>query len=156
MRSPVLAFGIVVVLSMWLGAMLITSAVVAPAAFAVLPSRTLAGALVGRVLPVLFIAAIAIGAATVVASHRVNPSAVVASVVMIAASAIAQFMISPRIERIRTAVGGPIDALGVTDPRRMDFGRLHGISVLLLGLAGLGAVIALVTTARIIIRAKAA
>ena len=42
----------------WIGAALITVAVVAPGAFAVLPSRTMAGAMVGRVLPALFIAGI--------------------------------------------------------------------------------------------------
>ena len=39
---------------LWLGAALLFIAVVAPAAFAVLPSRALAGLVVGRVLPVLF------------------------------------------------------------------------------------------------------
>ena len=50
-----------VVLSLWLGAALVVGAVVAPAAFAVLPTRTLAGALVGRVLPALFWSGAAVG-----------------------------------------------------------------------------------------------
>src|SRR2546430_1569733 len=41
-------------LAVWIGAALLFALVVAPAAFAVLPSRTLAGALVGRGLPVIF------------------------------------------------------------------------------------------------------
>ncbi|MDE3217575.1 MAG: DUF4149 domain-containing protein, partial [Gemmatimonadota bacterium] len=40
--------------SVWLGAAVLLAAAVAPAAFAVLPSRSLAGDLVGRVLPVIF------------------------------------------------------------------------------------------------------
>ena len=51
----------VVALSAWLGAAVLVAAVVAPAAFAVLPTRTLAGALVGRVLPVLFYSGAVVG-----------------------------------------------------------------------------------------------
>ena len=43
-------------LSALLGAGILFASVVAPAAFAALPSRSLAGALVGRVLPVVFVA----------------------------------------------------------------------------------------------------
>ena len=41
-------------LALWLGAAGFFSAAVAPALFAVLPTRTLAGEVVGRVLPVVF------------------------------------------------------------------------------------------------------
>jgi len=47
-----------ILLSAWLGAGVLFATVVAPAAFAVLPSRALAGALVGRVLPVIFVSGI--------------------------------------------------------------------------------------------------
>jgi len=53
-----------ILLSAWLGAAVLVTTVVAPAAFAVLPSRTLAGALVGRVLPVLFIAGLVVALAS--------------------------------------------------------------------------------------------
>ena len=52
---------VITLLAAWLGATIIVGAVVAPAAFAVLPSRTLAGALVGRVLPPLFWSGVAVG-----------------------------------------------------------------------------------------------
>ena len=55
---------ILVLLSAWLGAAVLVATVVAPAAFAVLPTRTLAGALVGRVLPVLFIAGLVVALAS--------------------------------------------------------------------------------------------
>jgi hypothetical protein len=51
----------VVGLSAWLGAAVLAATVVAPAAFAVLPTRSLAGALVGRVLPVLFYGGAVVG-----------------------------------------------------------------------------------------------
>jgi len=41
-------------LAVWLGAALFFSVAVAPALFAVLPSRTLAGEVVGRLLPGIF------------------------------------------------------------------------------------------------------
>jgi hypothetical protein len=43
-----------ILLAAWLGAALYFSIIVTRAAFAVLPSRTLAGALVGQTLPVLY------------------------------------------------------------------------------------------------------
>ena len=136
------------VLAVWLGAAILVAAVVAPAAFAVLPSRSLAGALVGRVLPVVFIAGIIvalIAAACEMTVSRTQLSIrVTAPLLALAAGcAIAQFVIAPRIERIRVAVGGPIDALGENDPNRVLFGRLHAISVLWLGVAMLGAVVAI-------------
>jgi len=51
----------IVLLAAWLGAAIFFSVVVAQAAFAVLPTRTLAGALVGRILPVLFFAGMILG-----------------------------------------------------------------------------------------------
>ena len=59
-----------VALSAWLGAGLLFAAVVAPAAFRVLPSRALAGALAGAVLPVLFWTGAAVGVWGVLALRR--------------------------------------------------------------------------------------
>jgi hypothetical protein len=50
-------------LGAWIGAALLMAAAVAPAAFAVLPTRALAGALVGRVLPPVFGGGIVVGLA---------------------------------------------------------------------------------------------
>jgi hypothetical protein len=132
--------------SAWLGAATIVSAVVAPAAFDVLPSRALAGALVGRVLPVLFWSGMVLAVTTVALTWQLpaRPQRVAAGVMFFLGCAAAQLIVSPRIERIRAAVGGPIDALAASDPRRLDFGRLHGISVGLLGLAGIAALVLLV------------
>jgi hypothetical protein len=141
----------VVALSAWLGAALLVATVVAPAAFAVLPTRTLAGALVGRVLPVLFYSGAAIGILAALAGRTATPSAgrVIAAVAMVATCLAAQLVVAPRIERVRTAAARPIDELAVGDPRRAAFGRLHGASVLLLGIAGIAAAAALVLTLRV-------
>jgi hypothetical protein len=140
----------VVALSAWLGAALLVAAVVAPAAFAVLPSRTLAGALVGRVLPVLFYSGAAVGLAVAMLARGTTTSAarVVAGAVMATTCLAAQLLVAPRIERIRVDAARPIDELAPGDPRRAAFGRLHGVSVLLLGAAALAGGAALVLTLR--------
>ena len=152
MSAPSLLDGrlaVIVLLAAWLGATLIVGAVVAPAAFAVLPTRTLAGALVGRVLPPLVWSAAAIGVvAAVMARRSHHTSAFVAALVIAAASTTAQLIVAPKIEAVRASVGGPIDALPRDDARRVVFGRLHGASVALLGLAGAAALVTLLLTAR--------
>lgn len=138
-------------LALWLGAAAFFSIVVARAAFAVLPTRTLAGALVGRVLPVLFLAGLAVGLAVLaleLPAMRERWGRLAAAAVMVAACGIAQFLIAPRIERLRAAIGGPLEALAADDPARAAFGRLHAVSVGWLGLAILAALVALVLTWR--------
>lgn len=140
---------VIALLAAWLGATIIVGAVVAPAAFAVLPTRTLAGALVGRVLPPLFWSGAAAGAImAVVARRSQHTAAFVAALAMAAACLAAQLIVAPRIEAVRVSSTGPIDALPRDDARRLAFGRLHGASVALLGLAGVAATAALLLTAR--------
>ena len=140
----------VVVLSAWLGAAVLAAAVVAPAAFAVLPTRSLAGALVGRVLPVLFYGGAVVGAVAVLLgrSWTTSVARLVAGVIMVATCLAAQLIVAPRIERVRADAGRPIDELAVGDPRRTAFGRLHGASVMLLGIAAVAGGAALVLTLR--------
>ena len=139
---------IVALLAAWLGATIIVGAVVAPAAFAVLPSRTLAGVLVGRVLPPLFWSGAVVGLLAAIVVRRSQRLALVAALVIAAASLVAQLVVTPRIETARASAGGPIDALARDDSRRIAFGRLHGASVALLGLAGIAASVTLLLTAR--------
>ena len=149
-RAMVSSAGTVVALSAWLGAAVLVAAVVAPAAFAVLPTRTLAGALVGRILPVLFYGGAAVGIAVAVRARTTLPSVAgfSAGVLMVVTCLVAQLIVAPRIERIRVDAGKAIDELAPGDPRRGAFGRLHGTSVLLLGAAALAASAALVLTLR--------
>jgi hypothetical protein len=139
-------------LGLWIGAAAaaLMAASVAPAAFAVLPTRALAGALVGRVLPVVFVsgaitglaaAALALGAGGPFARARVALPAAAA-----AACLVAQFAIGPRITRLRAEIGPSIEALDASDPRRREFGRLHGISVAWMGAGMLAGGAALVLT----------
>lgn len=134
---------VALLLAAWLGAGVLFAAVVAPAAFAVLPSRNLAGALVGRVLPVVLIAGVVVALAGLwldrANAGRLPRVRRAALVVAAAACAIAQFAVGPRIERVRQEINGPIEQLPPGDPRRAAFGRLHAASVAWLGLAMIAA-----------------
>jgi hypothetical protein len=141
MRPGTGAITSIMLLAAWLGAAILVAGVVAPAAFAVLPTRTLAGALVGRVLPVLFYSGIVIGL-VVAALAWPAPEArwrCAMALALAMSSAIAQFIVAPRIATIRASVLGAMDALDASDPRRQAFGRLHGLSVALMALGALAA-----------------
>ena len=142
-----------IVLALWLGATLFFVAVVAPAVFAVLPTRALAGAVVGRVLPALFISGLLAGVVVLLVEWRVASRVavtgrMVAGFATVVSCAIAQFGIAPRIAAIRTQIGGSLDSLPAGDARRVAFGRLHGLSVVWLGVAALATLIALALSVR--------
>jgi hypothetical protein len=144
------ALASVVLLAAWLGAALLVALAVAPAAFAVLPTRTLAGALVGRVLPVVFWSGMVVGIVVAVLGwsmpHRLWRTGAALSLVV--ACAAAQLVVAPRIERVRAQIGGAVDALDPSDPRRQAFGRLHALSVAWMGVGGLAALVALLLLVR--------
>jgi hypothetical protein len=135
---------IVALLAAWLGAVLFFGAGVAPAAFAVLQERADAGAVVGRLLPVLFYAGLVVGLVLIVAALRLSSvrrvlrrSLSIAGVVMLAACGLAQFWVTPEIARVRR-LAGMLDAAAPDDQVRLEFRRLHAMSVALLGIAWLG------------------
>jgi Domain of unknown function (DUF4149) len=139
----VLAFVESCLLMLWLGAALFFAAVVAPVAFAVAPAPSFAGALVGRLLPPLFASGVVVALA-IVATQLRWPRAgsrlrAAAAAVMLAACAVAQFVIGGQIDRLRTDAGQPIATLERGDPRRVAFGRLHALSVAALGAAMIAA-----------------
>lgn len=142
-----------VLLSLWLGSAVLFATVVTPAAFAVLPSRALAGSIVGRVLPMIFYSGIVVGLVVMVLERtgtlRESVTARAAAGLGVAVScAIAQFFIAPRIERVRASIAGTVDALSPDDVRRIAFGRLHGESVVSLGVAVIAALVALILAIR--------
>jgi hypothetical protein len=139
-------------LAAWLGAAVLVGAVVAPAAFAVLPSRTLAGALVGRVLPTLFWSGLLLGVVVALLGRHLGTGRIGtgAAAAFAVACAVAQLVVAPRIESVRQTIGGAVDLLDPSDPRRVAFGRLHGFSVLWMGVGTLAAVLALVLITRAI------
>jgi hypothetical protein len=146
MNAPVVQ---IVTLAVWLGAAAFFSFVVAPAVFATVPSRTMAGAVVGRTLPVVFYLGIVAGAIVIALQASDGRSALrdaraLCACLVVAACAVSQFIIGRRIDRLRENIGGPIENLAANDARRVAFGRLHGLSVAWLGIAMIAAAVALV------------
>jgi hypothetical protein len=144
-------------LTLWLGASILFSAVVAPALFAALSNRTLAGDVVGRVLPVLLYGGIVLSLVTVtiesLSTRSFSPRGAMAALIGVAC--VAAFVIGRRIDALRATIGGPVDALSPDDPRRVNFGRLHGLSVAALGV-GLVAAAALAGSAAYRLSARSA
>lgn len=148
-RNHMRALVSVVLSSIWVGAALIVVAIVSPAAFRVLPTRALAGALVGEVLPVLFVSGLVIGTAMLMLTPRGAPKVLlrrVGAIGTIVGCAVAQVVIGPRISALRVRIGPSVDALAASDPLRVTFGKLHALSVLSLGIAMVFALVALVAS----------
>jgi hypothetical protein len=140
---------VVVVISAWLGAVLFFSALMAPAAFRVLPTRALAGMLVGETLPALFVGGAVAGVFALVlllsgaelVRHRIV--GLVASGMMIASAFAGHVVLGGRIGALRAEIGGTLDTLPAGDPLRAAFGRLHAYSVSALAVCVLCAAILL-------------
>jgi hypothetical protein len=144
-----LRYLIVLSLVVWLGGLIFFSFVVAPSAFAVLPTRHMAGSLVSRSLSLLHWMGIVSGLVFLVASllySRVTTGSAhlfaarhLLIVVMLVLTCASQFGISPRMARLRATVG-EIDRVPLNDPARVQFNALHVWSTRLEGsvlLAGL-------------------
>ena len=139
-------------LAAWLGASLYFTVVVTRAAFAVLPTRTLAGALVGQTLPVLFDTGMLVGAFLVVSASlsrrgSARTASRVGGLAIVVLAAVARFVILARITRLRLAMPTAIDSLPLGDPSRRAFGQLHAMSVGALGLAMLTGIVVVVVLA---------
>jgi hypothetical protein len=57
---------------------------------------------------------------------------------MLALTLVSSTVISRHIERVHAAIGGSVASLATGDPRRAEFGRLHGLStgLMLVNIAG--------------------
>lgn len=123
-------------LGLWLGAAVFFVAV-AQSAFAVLPSRELAGAVVSRTLMIVNLSGLAIGLILLATSfiRRLNIapfrlwSERILLVVLTAACAVGQFVIALWLSFVRAQMGGrPIDEIPLEDPLRIQFNQLHQYS----------------------------
>ena len=136
-------------LSLWLGADAFLSFVVAPGAFAILGNLDAAGMMVGFALARLHFAGIFLGLVFLVArlarTHEFGSftsAAALCVVLMVLITAASQFTVSARMEALKKEMVSVQDT-PETDPRRVEFNRLHHRSVafegavLLLGLAGM-------------------
>jgi len=136
-------------LGLWLGSDAFLSFVVAPGAFAILGNRDAAGMMVGYSLARLHYAGIFLGLIFLVArlarTHdfgSFTSAAALCVVLMVILTAASQFTVSNRMEALKKQMVS-VQNTPESDPRRVEFNRLHHISVryeaavLLLGLAGM-------------------
>lgn len=131
-------------LSIWLGAA-VFFIVVAQSAFAVLPQRELAGAVVNRTLSILNFGGLAIAILLIATSFFKAATYRRTSVwaerflllVLAGACAAGQFVIGLWLSMLRGQMGRPIDEVPADDPLRVQFQNLHNWSewVLLIGMA---------------------
>jgi hypothetical protein len=140
-----LRYAAVLALALWTGGLLVVGAVAAPSIFDVLgprgvEGRLLAAAVVGELLGRFTV--IAYGCAAVVLLSlavrgvlgprpRRFAFRVAGLLLMIAATVYGSAVLAPRIAAMQRSIGTAPSALPATDPRRVEFGRLHGTSVVL-------------------------
>ncbi len=147
----VLRFLMLLSLVVWIGGLIFFAFVLAPTVFSpgLLPTRHMAGSIVGRSLDLLHYMAIASGIIYLASSMlysrmstgNARPVAArhVLIVLMLALTLISQFGVSPKMHAIRAEVG-VIDNVPLDNPLRREFDRLHVWSekleeaILLLGL----------------------
>src|SRR6201987_4803043 len=137
-------------LVVWVGGIIFLSIREAPAAFAVSPTRHMAGTLVGHTLSILhwmglFSGVIFLGCSMLLNSLITGSAQPLSArhillCGMLLLTIISQFGISPKMAALR-AQFGDIDTVAATDPGRVQFESLHQwsvrleVAVLVLGLA---------------------
>jgi uncharacterized membrane protein len=149
----VLRYLYVVALVVWVGGLVVGGAIVAPSVFGVLqawnPSegRVLAGQVFGDVLLRLTWLSYAMAAVMFVTLtlHRLLGARPVKYGIrvgimglMLAMMLATGYRLIPQINALQSQVSGPMSALAATDPRRVEFDRLHGLSNILFSITALG------------------
>jgi hypothetical protein len=142
---PVLRFAAVAALAVWVGGLLVLGGIAAPAIFEVVASRhvadgrMLSGAIFGEALRRFHLVSYACGAVIVVAlltravlgprPRRFALRSAIAAI-MLGASMYSGTVVSASIARVQQEIGPgtPASSLPAGDPRRAQFGWLHGQS----------------------------
>jgi hypothetical protein len=141
-----LRFIALLALVIWVGGLLALGAIAAPSIFDVLDARqiaggrVLAGALFGEILRRFHIVSYAAGGlllGTILLRRVLGPPPrrfawrAGLATLMLAASAYSGLVVSGRIGELQRDIGGSPSALPEGDARRVQFGRLHGLSTAL-------------------------
>jgi len=129
---------------------------VARGAFAVVPEREIAGAVVGRSLMLLNFGGMAIAVILILTSMigaaRISTFWLWIErfllLIVAAACAVQQFVIGTWMLSLRVRMGGPIDQVAPDDPLRMQFDQLHQYSEWVLMAGMIAAFIAFFIVAR--------
>jgi len=155
-RAAFVADARLLLIALWLGAAVFFSFAVAPSAFAVIPARELAGAVVARTLAVVNTGGAATGLLLLfslpldrgAASRRARAGEGVSLLLLTALCAAGQWVISARMATLRAQMRRPIEELAANDPVRVAFNSLHVYSVWALVAAMLAGAAALLLIAR--------
>ena len=140
----------IALLSFWLGTMAFFSFVLAPAAFAVLPTQHLAGQVVSRTLGIAEIIGIVIGAVLLLLLlfARGRKSRIfffeLLTIALMTAAMITSKVVSGWMHGLRVQAGETLYTLPASDPIRSSFDQLHQVSVGLTGFAMLAAIVLIV------------
>lgn len=125
----------------WIGGIIFFSFVVAPALFSILPTRELAGAVVQRSLTMLHWIGIVSALVFLIAStlDALNTPGVqfgitrnILMTIALGLTLTSQFAVTRTMQRLHSEMGA-IDTVPATDPRRVEFNRLHTASTILEG-----------------------
>jgi uncharacterized protein DUF4149 len=146
----ILRFLMFLSLVVWVGGIVFLSFVEAPTAFSVLPSRHMAGTVVGHSLTLLhwiglFSGVVFLGCSMLLSSLSTGSAEPLAArhilvLAMLLLTVVSQFGISPKMATLR-AQFGDIDTVPANDPGRLQFDALHAwsvrleVGVLIFGLA---------------------
>ena len=142
----VLRYAALLALVVWVGGLVALGGIAAPSIFDVVAERqlpggrVLSGALFGEILRRFTLVSYAAGGVlmlTLLARRILGPrphrfawrAAIVA--VMLAATAYAALAVGSRVEQLQREIGVAPSSLPEGDPRRVEFGRLHGLSTAL-------------------------
>ncbi len=143
----------VVALVLWVGGLITAGALVAPSVFGVLQAwnasegRVLAGEVFGEVLLRLTWLSYAMGGIMFIALtlHRLLGARPVRYGIrvgimglMLVLMMYVGFYLLPGIDALQSQVPGPMSALPETDPLRLEFDRMHGLSNILFSITAVG------------------
>jgi hypothetical protein len=146
-------------LTVWLGGMIFFSLATAPTVFAVLPTRELAGQVVNSLIGKLEWIGLVCGPLLLLSQGFAWPKrdteakSRVLRMVMLGLMTLlvmaSRFWVSAKMHLLRAQIGGPIDDIPITDPLRVEFNALHGVSVSLLGATLLAGLVVLFLSVRL-------
>ncbi|MFL6214776.1 MAG: DUF4149 domain-containing protein [Blastocatellia bacterium] len=149
-------------LTLWLGGMIFFSLAVAPTVFAVLPTRELAGQVVNSLIGKLEWIGLICGPLLLLSQLFAWPKrdteakSRVLRIVMLGLMTLlvmgSRFWVSAKMHLLRAQIGGPIDDIPITDPLRVEFNALHGVSVSLMGATMLAGFVVLFLSVRLWLR----
>jgi uncharacterized membrane protein len=125
----------VFMLGTWLGSIIFFSFAVAPGVFALLKSRDQAGAVVGFALERLHLFGVVAAVVFLLASLVLGRSlsalakpAAIAVVLMLLLTLTSSRIVIPRMDLLRAQMGS-VEATPYANPLRVEFDKLHGVSV---------------------------